>query len=302
MDRYRAVAAEPLSLGAARRELVAAGLFALLWPALGTAQPSPAPAPTTSSGARPVLRVGLVPYLSARALLNVYEPIRRHLETALGRPVEFYTAASFAALMTNARDPEQPFTLMPAHLVRLALEDWGHNLVVRPIRESGVSIWGPPALAAAGPAALRGRRIATMDPLSLTSMMFQRWRHAEQFDTVVAALSYPTTNAGLMALTRGDADAIVAAEGQLRDAPGAEALDLQSVVRLGAVITPSFVAHPDVPAAQVQAFRQAMLSYRGGTAAGSSGAQFVIGSPRDFQPYESLAQESRRQLGLPPRR
>ena len=48
------------------------------------------------------LEVGVVPYVSARALVARYEPMRLYLEQALGKPVKFYTAAGFKPFFLNA--------------------------------------------------------------------------------------------------------------------------------------------------------------------------------------------------------
>ncbi|MDO9460721.1 MAG: hypothetical protein Q7N95_11475 [Alphaproteobacteria bacterium] len=243
------------------------------------------------------LRVGLVPYLSTRAMLNVYEPMRKHLETQLGRRVEFYTAAGFGALLDNARDPGQPFTLMPVHLALIAIEDWGFTLVARSMTESTIHIWGPRRLATGGMAAGRGQRVAVIDPMSIVTMSFYRWRAAEKLDDSVRALVYPSLNSALLALANGEVDMVNGAQGQMREAMGVDTSDLAPIVQVGSVTTPAFVAHPDAPAADVAAFRRALLSLRStaGTG-GASQAVFVDGSAADLRPFSDFARAARRML------
>lgn len=239
------------------------------------------------------VRVGLVPYLSTRAMLNVYEPLRRHLEAKLGRPVEFYTAAGFAALAENARSPSQPFTLLPVHLAYLATTEWGCVLVARSTQESTIHVWAPRRLGAVAGDALRGRRVAVIDPLSVGTLQFEGWRAAAQLEAAMPMQVFPGLNSAVMAVARGDADLIVAASGQLRDLPGQDPDELQPVATLGTVLTPAFVAQRDTPAALVAAFRAALLSYRPAQAAGgASSALWAEGTARDLEPYKALAAQA----------
>lgn len=240
------------------------------------------------------VRVGLVPYLSTRAMLNVYEPLRRHLEAKLARAVEFYTAAGFAALAENARSPSQPFTLLPMHLAYLATTEWGCVLVARSTQESTVHLWAPRRLAALQGEALRGRRVAVIDSLSLATLLFERWRAAAQMGAGLPMQVFPGLNSAVMAAARGDADLVVAAIGQLRDLPGQDPDELQSIATLGAVLTPAFVAQRDTPAALVASFRAALLSYRPVQAAGASTALWAEGTARDLEPYKAMAEQAQR--------
>ena len=46
---------------------------------------------------QPALRLGIMPFNSTLALIKTHQPLRQHLEAALGRPVEIFTAADYAA-------------------------------------------------------------------------------------------------------------------------------------------------------------------------------------------------------------
>ena len=251
------------------------------------------------------VRVGLVPYLSTRTMLNVYEPLRKHLQAHIGRPVEFYTAAGFAALTENARSPSQPFTLLPMHLAYLATTEWGCVLVARSTQESAMHLWAPRGLGAlqGTGTALRGRRVAVIDPLSMSTLMFERWRTSVQLDGALSTQVFPGLNSAVMAVSRGDADLVVAAIGQLRDLSGLDPDEFQSVAALGTVLRPAFVAQRDTPAPLVAAFRAALLSFRPAPSGGASSALWAEGSARDFEPYRDMATQARRVLarGLPSR-
>ncbi len=49
------------------------------------------------------LSMGIFPYLSTRALLEVYQPVRVDIAEAMKRPVHLFTAQSFEAYADQAR-------------------------------------------------------------------------------------------------------------------------------------------------------------------------------------------------------
>ena len=280
-----------------RRALAAAGMLCTC-PGLPLAQPGAA-APLREAP----LRVALVPYLSPRAMLGQFEPLRVHLESALGRAVEFHTAPSFAALIEGVRRREQPFTLLPMHLARIAVADWGATLVVRSTRESPVQLLTPRSLGLTRPEALRGHTVAAIDPLSITALMLRRWLRERGLDGSVRVLHLPSANAAAKALALGEVQAMSVAQGQALDIPWVRPDALEVLGHLGQVLTPCFVAHPEVPAAEVLAFRRAVLDFSApASMRGASGAAFVEPGARDLEPYEPFAEQARRMLDESARR
>lgn len=249
------------------------------------------------------LRLGLVPYLSTRAMLGLYQPLRQHLEAELGRPVTLFTAADFRALAENTRSGEYALALLPAHFVRVAVEDWGHTLVARTWSTSEVHLIarrnGPSAL----PDGLRGQRIAAIDPLSLTVLALSRWLAERGLvpgrDVTIDHVR--SAGSAVIAVQRGEAVAMVGAIGQLRDfGIGADA-DLVRIATVGTIPTPAFVAHPTVPADEVAQWRRALLSFvpPTGLEGALSAQRFVAAELRDFDSVTPYMAETRRLLALP---
>lgn len=276
------------------------GLGAALLCGAGRALAQPAAAVQSAQGtADAPLNIGLVPFLSTRQMLGVFEPMRADLQRRLGRPVRFYTAASFGKLMSNARSPDQPFTMMPMHLAVIATEDWGFQWVVRSTMQSVVHLWvaGAGAVALPGPQALRGRRVAVGDPLSVVTLMFRRWIADNGLADAVQTTSYPNLGAALKAQQRGETDFVLAPEAGLRDALAGSELEMRAVLRIGAVLTPGFVASPAARPADVEALRAALLAFRlEGAPGGASGARFAPFVAGDTEPYRAYAAEARRLL------
>ena len=249
------------------------------------------------------LRIGLVPYLSTRAMLGLYQPLRSHVATTLQRPVTLFTAADFRALADHARAGDYPLALLPAHLARLAVLDWGHSFVARSGLMSEAQLIARRGAEPALPDGLRGRRIAAIDPLSIVTLALQRW--LEQQGLVVgrdvAIDPLRSIGSAVIAVQRGEAVALVGAIGQLRDLAIGETADLVKIATLAAIPTPAFVAHPSVAPAEVAAWRQALLGFVPPADAdpGLSRTPFIAGTVRDFDGIEGYTQAARRLLEVP---
>lgn len=277
--------------GRARRRLLR-GAGAAMLAAVGSrisAQPS----------SRQPLRVGLVPYLSTRSLITLYQPLREHLERALQRPAQLYTAQDFRTLVANARNGEYDIALLPPHITRIAVADWGQQFVARFAQTSEVQLVTLPTASLDLPDGLRGRRIAAIDPLSITTLVLRRWL-VERGLTVgrdVDIRYAHSISSGVVALERGDAVALVGAIGQFRDVVDGVEGRVKVVATLAAIPTPAFVAHRRVAAAEVVRIRQALLAFvPQSTGAGISRSPFVAGGVQDFARVESYAAEVRRLL------
>lgn len=248
---------------------------------------------------RAPLRVGLVPYLSTRSLITLYQPLREHLERTLQRRTRLYTAHDFRTLALNARDGEYDMALLPPHIARIAVADWGQQFVARFAQTSEVQLVTLPTTALELPADLRGRRIAAIDPLSITTLALRRWlgERGLVVGRDVGVLYAHSIASGVVALERGDAIALVGAIGQFRDIVEGVEGKVKVVAALASIPTPAFVAHAGVPPVDVAQMRQALLAFVPQSAgAGISRSPFVTGSVQDFARVESYSAEVRRLL------
>ena len=67
-----------------------------------------------------VLQVGILPTLSARALLKNYQPLQLYLERELKRPIELSTAPDFRTFYSNTIEGKYDVVVTAAHMARLA--------------------------------------------------------------------------------------------------------------------------------------------------------------------------------------
>lgn len=189
--------------------------LALAWPAAALGQAGP-------------LTLGVLPNVSARQLALQYQALRQFLETHLGRPVQLATAPDFAAFHARAIEGQYGMYVSAANLGALAQVDGQAQAIGQ--FEPGVQAL---ALAlrqrpAGDPlAALRGRRLALSNPVSLVALRGQLWLqergllegrdyqvvHAPNEDSLTRWLS--TGDAALALMSRGEFNQLSEASRQL---------------------------------------------------------------------------------------
>lgn len=70
-----------------------------------------------------ILKIGLLPVLSARVLLTNYQPLRVYLERELQQPVELVTASDFQAFYSSTIAGEYDAVITAPHFARMAQID-----------------------------------------------------------------------------------------------------------------------------------------------------------------------------------
>lgn len=72
------------------------------------------------------LRIGVAPHTSARVILEMYQPLRAHLEKALDRPVEIVTAPDFSEFARRGLAQQYDLAITTGHQARLLQSDAGY--------------------------------------------------------------------------------------------------------------------------------------------------------------------------------
>ena len=239
----------------ARRRLILSALLAApSWPA-GRAAHAQAP------GAAP-LTLTLAPFLSPASLLTAFRPLREHLEQALARPLEMRSTKDFRSLCESVRQRQTDAAMLPAHLARLAIADWGHRALAATIDSLDVVVLVRRDSPAKSPADLRGSTVAMLDPLALTATVGRQWLQQQGLLDSVKVQTAPSINSALFALDRGDAQAVIAGRTQLAGLSVSTPRSDRVLATLRDIPGPIYVARPDLPAAEFDALRAAMLSFR----------------------------------------
>ncbi len=175
------------------------------------------------------LRMAVHPYSSTLTLVGVHRPLVQFLEKALGRPVEFYTAASFDAYVAALTAGEYDIAISPPHFGVMAIESKNY------VPLAHYSSWLEPFLVVRRDGALHqaadlaGKRIAMADKtafirLAIIKLLADRGLVADKDYEIV---EMPTHGASIMAAVQGAADAGLAMGTILRLQPA----DVQQRVR-----------------------------------------------------------------------
>lgn len=232
------------------------GVTGLATPTAADAQ-TPAPAGGTAAP----LAIVLAPFLSAGSLLAVYRPLREHLERRLQRPVEMLTAKDFRTLAEETRRGEHRVVQLPAHLARLAMLDWGCQLLAAPAVPVTVVVGVKDSGPVRSAADLRGRSVGMLDALSLTATVGRRWLEVQGVAAQVQVVPLASVNSALYALDREEIAAFVAADTQLAALPAATPRGDRVLASIADIPGPLLLAGPSLPQAERTALRAALESF-----------------------------------------
>ncbi|CBS90751.1 phosphate/phosphite/phosphonate ABC transporter substrate-binding protein [Azospirillum lipoferum] len=157
------------------------------------------------------LRIGIAPHTSARVIVEQYQPVRRAVEQALGRPVEIVTAPDFTAFARRALDQDYDVAVTTGHQAQLLRKDAGYL----PLLTYKADFRALVVTAAKGPyrtaESLAGTTVLGLSPSSLVTLWGQRWladratpdiqlRYVSAADSVAQLILAGDASAGFMSL------------------------------------------------------------------------------------------------------
>jgi phosphonate transport system substrate-binding protein len=226
------------------------------------------------------LRIGLLPHLSPKLLLETYRPLIDYLEQQLGQPVIVNTAPSFAVYSERAASGRYDIYLTAPHFAALAAQRDGHHTLARFARQ----LHGVIVVARDAPfsdlADLRGKTIATPDRLAVITLLGESTLAGSAELTPDRDLEMsrtPSHDSALLAVAEGRADAAVAGVSAY-DKMGAEVRARLRVIAETATIPHMMImASPSVNA-RVDALREHLLAFN----AAGHGAAFFSGPGKPF--------------------
>lgn len=120
-------------------------------------------------------KLGIAPHTSARVILEMYQPLRQHLERSLGLPVEVLTAPDFTEFGRRALNQEYDLTVTSGHQARLYQTDAGYlPLLTYQADFKAVALVARDSKYRKA-ADLRGSTILALSPASLVSLWGVHW-------------------------------------------------------------------------------------------------------------------------------
>ncbi|MGV8933771.1 MAG: phosphate/phosphite/phosphonate ABC transporter substrate-binding protein [Gallionellaceae bacterium] len=176
------------------------------------------------------LEIGVVPYMSARVLVQSYEPMRLYLEQVLGKPVHLYTANGFKQFFLNAQKGDYDLVISAAHVARI-LQKNNHFKPVLHFAKSGRALV---MVGSNSPVTtvqdIRGSSIAVPDRLSLAAIVaissLRKSGLKEGVDYTI--LEVPSFTSAILSISKGEAMAAITAQVVIQQMSG----DLQDSVKL----------------------------------------------------------------------
>ncbi len=209
------------------------------------------------------LSMGVFPYLSTRALLDVYQPVRLDIAEAMKRPVHLFTAQSFEAYADQARQGAYDILITPPHFALLAQRQAGYiPLVVYTRKLRGIFVVARHSVIH-GLQDLKGKRIATPTRLALVTIMGRQWLRenglAPNVDVVL--LDRASHANAVEAVQRGDAEAAITTSTALAQMPAELRDSVRVVARTPYAPHVMYLAHPRLGKMAIERIRAALLAF-----------------------------------------
>lgn len=129
----------------------------------------------TAQTAAPTFHLGIAPHTSARVILEMYQPLRAHLEKALGTPVDVVTAPDFTEFAKRMLHQDYDMVVTTGHQARLAQTDADYIPML-----TYAADFRAVALVAGNSKAktardLLGKPVLGLSPTSLVTLWGQHW-------------------------------------------------------------------------------------------------------------------------------
>lgn len=216
-----------------------------------------------AAGAEKPLAFGVFPNLTARQIVETYGPLADTLERQLRRPVAIFSARDFKTFVERTRLGEYDILLTAPHLAWLARQEAGYRPLLKyaqPVRGLLVVKNDSPY---DRPAALRGRTIATADPVAVAVLAVKAELAS---DGLRQGVDYRSIDSGthlnaVMQLVNGRADAAVVGLHPYNLVPSETRRQLRILLETPPLSSLMYLTHPRLRDAEAEAVRAALRDF-----------------------------------------
>lgn len=248
------------------------------------------------------LEVGVVPYISARAVIANFEPLRLYLEQALGKPVKIYTASGFKPFFLHAREGDYDLVISAAHFARILQKDHKFTPLVKFSPGTRALIMTAINSPLKIPQDLRGQVIAVPDQLSLASIVCMTWLRENGLrpGTDFKLLEVPSFASAILSVQKGDAMAAITASPVLTLIPKELRESVRTLADAGEFNSLILLAHPRMETASANLLKEKLLKFGSES---NEGKQFFSNtgfgtttpvSPKDMSNLDRYTAETKR--------
>lgn len=215
------------------------------------------------------LKLGVMPFNSALALIKTHHPLREHLQKSLGRPVEIFTSADYFTYINETLDGRFDLIIAGPHFAVMAIDKgyvplFRYRAVLQPIfvirPDAGIHTV----------ADLKGKRIGLSSRLSISSIGGTRWLEEQglRMGRDFRISERATHGAAVAAVAVGDLDAALTTYTPLKQVP--EDVRARVVVMPTEIKVPHLMtlAHSRLGKAEIERIRAALAAFADSTPEG----------------------------------
>ncbi len=166
------------------------------------------------------LRLGIMPFNSTLALIKTHQPLRQHLQQALGQPVEIYTSANYDAFLRDSLAGEFDLLVTGPHFGAMCIDAGYVPLVRYNTSLQPVFVLNKSSTIQAVED-FRGKRIGLPNRLSVSAIGGLSWlrEHGLTADKDFLVLEKTTHGAAIAGVAVGDLDAALTTYTPLKQVP-----------------------------------------------------------------------------------
>lgn len=209
------------------------------------------------------LEMGVFPYLSTRALLDLYEPVRMYLQVELNRPTKLFTAPSFKAYAERTQQGEYDIVVTPPHLARLAQREAGYMPIAMVTRELRGVVVVARNSSYQSLADLKGKRIAMPSKLALVTIVGGQFLRDQGLSHESGTLlrDVGSHSNAVLAVQRNEAEAALTENSALQQLPEELRQNVRIIAQTQRLPHVMFLAHPRLGYAGAEKVRAAILQF-----------------------------------------
>lgn len=238
---------------------------------------------------------GAFPNMTAKQVLETYQPLADAIEKRLRRRVVIYSARDFKTFAARTREGDYDIVLTAPHLAWLARQDAGYRPLLKYARQTQGLLVVRADSPYHTPEALRGRTIATPDALAVTALAVQAElaAHGLRRNVDYETIDYGTHLNAVMQVVNGRASAAMVGLHPYSLLPQDARRQLRVLIETPPLSSLMYLTHPRLTDRDAQAIRKALLEFAATPAGeafmqrgGYGGLVAVDGSElRAFRPY-----------------
>lgn len=240
-----------------RRRLMGAGLASLFF------------LPHRVSAEAPLV-LGVVPYLSARRLVELYEPLRAFLERELARPTIIESAPSYEVYLERCAQGSYDVLATSPYFGRIAEREQGYRPLARPLTDLEPLLVVPKEARLQSVAELKGKTVTTSDRLANLTLAARRFLAAQgvlpERDVTIRPMGSHANS--LAALLHGESAAAIVSVTALKQMGGDFGERLRILARIPPLPPLLYLAHQHLGEAAIARLAERLFHFANETEAG----------------------------------